>query len=235
MFIIGAFALIEGHPSSLGIDLPRCFTFSCSDILLVVPCQEPPTTNPGFRRRNNSKPGLLLQGVILLVAAVSPLVLPAQTARKQKPSVEKTIPLIGRVLAWKLPLFLGAGVGPLYEVLVFGVEGSAAEGIRPTKIMYTFFESNASLPDNFFDYSKRYELQVSREPKCDETVEEFSYVKSVEHGSGKPLPPTYVLRFLEGAPKDVLKPDAVLACYILRPGKYRVLAQNKDRAAPTTR
>jgi len=95
---------------------------------------------------------LLPHGTVLLAAAVSPLFLPAQTIQKQKPNVQKTIPLVGRVLAWRLPLFLGAGVGPLSEVVVFGVEGSAAERITPTKIVYTFFEANGSLPNDFFDY-----------------------------------------------------------------------------------
>ena len=63
------------------------------------------------------------------------------------------------------------------------------------------------------------------------------WLVGVEHDSGKPLPPTYVLRFLEGAPKDVLKPNAVLACYVLRPGKYRALTQSKggNPSTPTTR
>lgn len=52
----------------------------------------------------------------------------------------------------------------------------------------------------------------------------LSYVKNVDE-SGKPLPPTYVLRFLEGAPKVVLKPDAVLPCYVLRPDNYKLLHQ----------
>ena len=67
-------------------------------------------------------------------------------------------------------------------------------------------------------------MQAVREPKCDESVNSLSYVKNVDE-SGKPLPPTYVLRFLEGAPKVVLKPDAVLPCYVLRPGNYKLLHQ----------
>jgi hypothetical protein len=64
----------------------------------------------------------------------------------------------------------------------------------------------------------------------------LAYVKNVDE-SGRPLAPSYVLRFLDGAPKDILKPDAVLPCYVLRPGKYRVLSRKKEGppSAPTTR
>jgi hypothetical protein len=66
-------------------------------------------------------------------------------------------------------------------------------------------------------------LQVIRDSKCDEAVKSLAYVKNVDE-SGKPLEPTLVLNFLEGAPKDVVKPELVLPCYVLRPGKYKVLS-----------
>jgi hypothetical protein len=88
------------------------------------------------------------------------------------------------------------------------------------------------LPDSFFDYSKQYELQAVRDARCDESVKSLCYVKNVDE-SGKPLPSSYVLRFLGGAPRVVLKPDAVLARYVLRPSKYRVLNQEKGGAPPT--
>jgi hypothetical protein len=189
-----------------------------------------------FRHKRNNKPSFLLCGIVALITAVWTPILSPQTAQKSKRRTEKTVTLVGRVLAWKLPLFVGAGIGPLSEVFVFGVEGDGAEGITPTKIIYTFFESNGSLQDNFFDHSKRYELQAIRDTQCDESVKGLSYVKSADHESGKPLPPVYVLRFLDGAPKDALKPDAVLSCYILRPGKYKVLSQEKSvvTSTPTT-
>ena len=187
--------------------------------------------------QSNSKATLRLFCAAALATAMWSAISPAQTVQRPKPSAEKTTSLVGRPLAWKLPLFLGAGVGPLSEVFVFSVERGGAEGTAATKIVYTFSEPQGLLPNNFFDYLKRYELQVVRDPKCDETVNTFSYVKSVDHASGKPLPPDYVLRFSDGAPKDALKPDSILACYILRPGRYKVLSQKKDAApsTPTTR
>jgi len=142
-------------------------------------------------------------------------------------SAENTHRLVGRVLADISTLAFGAGVGPKYASFVFGVEEAGGARVVPVKVSYAFFKSDGPLPDSFFDYSKRYELQAAREPKCDESVDSVSHVKNVDQ-SGKPLPPTDALRFLEGAPKDALKSDAILPCYVLRPGKYKVLSQDKQ-------
>jgi hypothetical protein len=61
-----------------------------------------------------------------------------------------------------------------------------------------------------------------RTPRCDESVKKLSYEEN-EDETGKPLPPTYILRMMDGAPKDLLKPDSVLPCYLLRPGNYQEL------------
>ncbi len=148
----------------------------------------------------------------------------AQKTPDDQVASEKTRPLVGRVLADVSTLTFGAGLGPKYTSFIFGVEEDGSTHVVPVKISYAFFKSDGPPPDGFFDYSKRYELQAVRESKCDETVDSLSYVKNADE-SGKPLPPTYVLRFLKGAPKIVLKPDLVLPCYVLRPGNYRLLNQ----------
>jgi len=189
-----------------------------------------------FLHQKNSKASIVLWAIVMLLAATSTRVLSSQTIQKSKPSAEKIIPLVGRVLAWKSPLVIGAGVGPQYEAFVFAAEADRGVSSTPTKIYYAFFQSDGLLPDSFVDYSKRYELQVVRDTRCDGTLRNFSYDKSTDDASGKPLPPLYVLRFLDGAPKDALKPDSILACYILRPGRYRILNQNTgkdDRTPPT--
>jgi hypothetical protein len=112
-------------------------------------------------------------------------------------------------------------------VFVFEVERGRGGPVTPVKVAYTFFKSEGLLPDSFFDYSKHYDLQAVRDSRCDESVKSLSHVKNVAE-SGKPLPSSYVLRFLDGAPRDVLKPDAMLACYVLRPGKYKTMDQNKS-------
>jgi len=169
--------------------------------------------------------------MLMLLTLSCSLILPTQKASRSEPRTEKTTRLLGRVLAWKETFAFGAGVGPQYTVFIFGVEGDRGARVAPIKVAYAFFKSEGPPLDSFFDYSKHYELQAVRDTRCDESVEGLSYVKSVDHESGKPLPPVYVLRFVEGAPTDVLKPDSVLACYVLRPGKYKVLSQEKGVSA----
>jgi len=133
---------------------------------------------------------------------------------------KNAVPIRGRVLAWKETLAFGAGLGPQWTVFIFfGAEADGTQ-VHPLKIAYALFKSEGPPPDSFFDYPKRYELQAVRETKCDETVNSLSHIENVDE-SGKASPPSYALRFLDGALKDVLKPDAILPCYVLRPGKYR--------------
>ncbi len=157
---------------------------------------------------------------LLMSAFISDV--PAQRIPLSKTTAKEATRVRGRVLAWKETFAFGAGLGPQYVVFVFGVEKGEAP-LNPIKVAYAFFKSDGPPPDSFFDYSKRYELQAVRDPKCDESVNSLSYAKNVDE-SGKPSPPTYVLRFLPGAPKVVLKPDAILPCYVLRPGNYKLLA-----------
>jgi hypothetical protein len=142
----------------------------------------------------------------------------------------RTTIVVGRVLAEvdHLTGFLRGSFGDRYEVFVFGSEAMAEQthSFAPVKVMYKFYKSEQPLASSFYDYSNRYEMQVVREPSCDETVKSLSYEKNVDE-TGRPLPPTYVLRPLNGAPKHVLKLDATLPCYVLRPGKYKVLSAGK--------
>ena len=156
--------------------------------------------------------------------------LPIFGKRKQQAEAQKTTLIVGRVLAWRESLALGAGLGPKWSVFVFGIESPthSEKQLQPVKISYAFFKDQGPLPDSFYDYSKRYELEVLRNPKCDESVSSLSHEKAVDE-PGKETPPTDALRFLEGSPKDVLKPDAVLPCYVLRPGKYKIIALDKER------
>jgi len=162
--------------------------------------------------------------VVALIAAGLTSVSSAQKTPDGQRATEETRPLVGRVLADVSTLILGAGLGPKYTSFIFGTEEAGSARVVPVKVSYAFFKSDGPPPDSFFDYSKRYELQALRDSKCDESVNNLSYVKNVDQ-SGKPLQPTYVLRFLEGAAKDLLKSDAILPCYTLRPGKYKVLSQ----------
>jgi hypothetical protein len=176
--------------------------------------------------QNNNKSRVFFPSVVALVATA---LVPTATAQKTPPrvaSAEKTTPIVGRVLADVGSFVFGSGLGPKWATFIFVAEEGGGTRVAPVKVSYAFFKSDGPLPDNFFDYSKRYELQVVRDRKCDERVESLSNVKNVDE-SGKPLAPSYVLRFLDGAPKDLLKLDAVLPCYVLRPGRYKVLSTGK--------
>ena len=157
---------------------------------------------------------------------------PAQKTPARKESTEKPTPIVGRVLADVGSLTFGAGLGPKYSTFIFGVQKSGGV-IAPVKVSYAFFKSQGPPPDSFFDHSKLYELLAVREPQCDETVSSLAQIENMDE-SGKPLPPTDALRMLDGAPKNVLKPDLVLPCYVLRAGKYKVLNQGQERSAVET-
>jgi hypothetical protein len=150
-------------------------------------------------------------------------VCPAFSGQDKPAAVERTV-LVGRVLASINSLGPNSDLTARYETFVFGVEskGDGRKRITPIRILYRFHSWNERLRDPFFDYSKRYEMRVEREPRCDEKVSVLSYEKN-EDSNGKQLPPTYILRVMDGAPKDLLKPDSILPCYMLRPGNYRVL------------
>jgi len=96
----------------------------------------------------------------------------------------------------------------------------------PVKVVYEFYRDEPNLPEKFFDFSSRYELTVVRDTKCDESAKSLTYEVNLSD-SGKPLPATYVLKVLDGAPTDVLKPDLILPCFILRPGQYKVVGKGK--------
>lgn len=164
-------------------------------------------------------------------------------AGQSKPELkksEKSVVLTGRILGSVdyVTGFPRGGLGDQFEVFIFGVDraGGNGSGATPVKIMFKFYKSESPLPASFFDYSLRYELQLARESSCDETVQSLSYEKNVDQ-TGKTLPPTKVLRLLDGVPKDALRLDTMLACYVLRPGKYRALTGRKgaDPSMPTTR
>lgn len=166
-----------------------------------------------------------LYGIALLLSsALLSTNLAAQKNPPPRASKEKTSRLVGRVLAYVDSMVVGAGVGPQYETFIFGVESKDERGElvnTPVEIAYAFHKSDGRLPASFFDHSKLYELRVVRDSNCDDSVSNLSYVKN-EDETGKQLPPTYILRMMDGAPKDALKPDLVLPCYVLRSGNYRL-------------
>jgi hypothetical protein len=123
------------------------------------------------------------------------------------------------VVADVADLAFGAGLGPKWVSFIFAAETSSGQVI-PSRIAYAFYKTEQLPPESFWDYSKLYDLTVKREPKCDTTLKDISYVRNIdEHGNE--LTPTFVLRFTKNAPSASLKSDTVLPCYVLWYGQYK--------------
>jgi hypothetical protein len=130
----------------------------------------------------------------------------------------------GHVLADVESQVHGAGLGPKYKAFIFGWEQSGGN-VLPIKIGYAYFGRH-SLPSSFFDSTKHYELEAVRDASCDETVGSLSLIKNVD-SSGRELPPTNVLRTLEGTPEGLLKPETNLPCYIVGEGRFKTVPSDK--------
>ena len=140
---------------------------------------------------------------------------------------EEEFILKGRVLA----VIDELGFGPrLTQLFIFGMEfrdNHAEATIIPVLISYEYMESEGPLPEDFFDYSKLYELRVNRQAVFDTTLESISYLKFSGPKLPDPLPPILILRTLPGAPKDLLKMDMLLNYYELYPGDFKVIGITK--------
>ncbi len=146
------------------------------------------------------------------------------------PPPPKLVTVKGHVIAdvRHLTGYLRDGFGGYYKDFVFGIESGNGNRTVPVIVTYKFFyRTEKGLPDSFFDASKRYELHVERESYCDKTVQDLSYEKNINYETGKPLPSAYILKLLDTAAKDILKPELTLPCYMLRSGKYKILDSHK--------
>jgi hypothetical protein len=170
----------------------------------------------------------LFRGITLLLA--SALFSTNVSGQTNSMPNERRIPLVGRVVAAVASLTFGAGLGPQYQTFIFGVESKndrEEQVVEPVKILYAFFKDEAPLEDGFFDHSKLYELIVVRDSGCDQPLRKLAYERNSD-AAGRELPPTRVLQILYGVPRDVLKPDSVLPCYVLHKSQYRVISQDPD-------
>lgn len=153
-----------------------------------------------------------VRALLVLVQAMHGTV--AQTNRAVAPET-----LRGRPLAEVGSLLFASSLSHKWMSFYFASEQPDGS-VRPVQIAYAFYRSDQLLPESFWDYSKLYEIWVRREHGCDTKVENLAYVKNTTE-DGKELPRSFVLRFAKGAPKDLLKDEAVLPCYVLWYGNYR--------------
>jgi hypothetical protein len=170
---------------------------------------------------------LVLSVFLLLGSSTS-----EQDLSAEVPQSDNTIVVRGHVLARIVGLAqrINSLSGQRYEVFIFGIDKwdkVVGKSASPVKVVYEFYRDEPNLPEKFFDFSSRYVLTAVRDTKCDEIVKSLSYEANVSE-SGKPLPATYVLKVLDGAPTDVLRPDLLLPCFVLRPGQYSVVPKGKN-------
>jgi hypothetical protein len=160
---------------------------------------------------------LALFATTILALCVASIPSSAQNSNTPKKEI-----LVGRVLA-EIQRPYGAGVGTLWQFFIFGVESeNKGDKIKPVLVAYLFhnYKLDPPLREPFFDHSKLYALAVVRESKCDESVSTLSIVEN-ETETGKPLPPSPGIWFVEGAPKDILRSEVDLPCYVFSRGDYR--------------
>ena len=162
---------------------------------------------------------VLIVGLLLALCSEPDSV--AKPPQKEKNAVRKPVLLTGRVRA-RVEHLTGYSIntlgGWLYDVFVFDSDNPEKQGSPPApiKVVYEFYQYEPALPDKFFDHSKVYELSVYRHAGCDQSVKSLSYETVLEEG--KAPRPNYILKVLEGAPTDVLKPDLILPCFLAEAG-----------------
>lgn len=158
------------------------------------------------------------KSTLILLAAMFAAAFTVGAEKATAPTPEQEV-LRGRVMADVASLAFGTGIGAQWVSFIFAVETSSGKVI-PVRIAYAFYKPGELPPDAFWDYSKVYDLNVKRDPKCDTTVQAISFDKNVDEHGNK-LPATFVLHSTKNAPPFSFKPDTVLPCYVLWHGQYK--------------
>jgi hypothetical protein len=130
--------------------------------------------------------------------------------------------LDGRIIA-SVITFVPGTLNLKWQVFVFQVESGEAGGHGYlSKVEYEYTDADGPLKDAFFDYAKYYQLIVSRDSSCDESLESLSILRAPdEHKSV--FRDRNLLQVLAGVPTEALDMHETLPCFILRPGGYRIL------------
>jgi hypothetical protein len=159
---------------------------------------------------------------VLLVLVIATLSASAQ----QKPAVAAPETLRGRPVAEVISLLHGSSLSHKWMSFYFATEKPDGS-IRPIEIAYAFYRSDQLPSKSFWDYSNVYEIKVRRDSLCDTKVENLAYVKNTTE-NGKELPRSFALRLAKGAPRDMLKDEAVLPCYVLWYSDYRQITPKSN-------
>jgi len=110
-----------------------------------------------------------------------------------------------------------------WQVFIFQVGSEKGESHQYlSKVEYEYTDADGPLTEAFFDYAKHYQLNVSRDPSCDESLASLSILRAPDERNSA-LMTRNLLQALPGAPADALSTRETLPCFILRLGGYRVL------------
>jgi len=108
-------------------------------------------------------------------------------------------------------------------VFLFAPESKTNKNRQDTliKVVYKYLQQEPKLPREFFDYSLRYRLRVTRDRGCDQTLRDVVYVP-YRDGSGARVGESLMLFPAKGAPALNPNADLALQCYVLKPGDYQL-------------
>jgi hypothetical protein len=141
-------------------------------------------------------------------------------------STPKTERLTGHVLGYVPNLLQSNGDGGELLPFIFIPDSSTKEEqqISPVAVGYRFFSGQAALPDTFFDYAKRFQIDVTRNSACDTTAGDFFYLKIFSDKKlKKPSGRIYRFQLSTDAPKLDFADSLALLCYEMTPGNYSLL------------
>ena len=161
--------------------------------------------------------------------------LPAQRGETDSRSSPGGVAILGRVLAAPDPmLHNGGNLSCRFEQFLFGaeLEGAARQRVlMPVLVSFCYYGYEAPLPETFFDHTILYELHVTRDPVADVLLKDVAFHRQVDPSTGKSEPPTMGMRVLGGVPRNLLKPDLLLPCYVLYSDGYKVVRQDTRRVS----
>ena len=165
--------------------------------------------------------------------------LPAQRGETNSRSFPGGVTIVGRVLAAPDPmLHNGGNLSCRFEQFLFGaeLEGAARQRVlMPVLVSFCYYGYEAPLPETFFDHTILYELHVARDPGEDVLLKDVAFHTGVDPSTGKTRPPTMGMRVLGNVPRNLLKPNLLLPCYVLYSDGYRVVRHDKrPGSAPKT-
>ena len=164
-------------------------------------------------------------------------------------TIGQEVKLTGRVLAvssWPVTSSIILRGFPSTQEFIFGVESKDPHGNEkfvPVYVCYEYYpDSDKLLQEDFFDYSKKYELSLIRaqaigrgnqKENLDFFLEEVAYVKSNIRDEDGNLLRTYIdkqfsrLKILDGVPESILNMDMdiVLPFYKLSSIKYKTIKE----------